>query len=1414
MGKRDWREEGFGEMEGSGGGGGGRRYVVDDGSGGATSTSTSSSASGKGGGGSGGGSGGASGGGTGKPMVPITRWRGSFAQRRRFFDAGEEKLDDEDISVQVDGVNELEARAGKVVVDVPSARDGGGRRNTVAVPRLGAASPSLSPGGWSANTPGTAGGSGGGNSGGGMSSGGGSTPTVEPGTGTEKHLAQLRLQREHSLDYSKKKNLGIVTDVNLTPEKIGLLYIISKYTGVRRDDGAVPQVLPGKDVTAAFQPAVATNPKQPSQVSPPESPSSSATADAAPVVVDAEAGGDVTDVSAKLMTTEKLALGRDGMGAPRDTSDAESAKESGSNGFGGEISRAKMRRHSAPAIALPPLAAGSSETDFPSMPSPSPSTSPAPVAPGLPASSLLSKWMRKSSTMVLIFEAILNGFFNYDYAPALIKVAEDLTYMNVSQEAMDDLHYLSQSGCINQLLLTTHSQQVSTAYGITSFGLELLLMKRFEYSEVIRDLDRILYCDVNGKAFSEDTLVQLDEDGLSDQYLIKTRFIASDGDFLLHNEAGYTITSLATFIEDGTCRVLTSQGQIYMCVLVCAWLSAHIECDVAVLTADVCVFSTFRRPISPSHAHTLTVTYISSPCFFECCTSATEEVSSSVGAIGTDIVSGTKTSSSAEERRRNIPDNSKQARQLIRDAKLHRRDVRSNVKGRFATKKKISLSNVLLYLAEWIPFGRNHVANVCSRLMLESKGCGGLFSSVTDRNTNDATVEHSMEAIGNCMSVVDMTEGSHINFVAEVYLPEQAGIKQVEDVGVHFHHDGSVVYGSKIDTIMGAEPTDSSLDMLTRVLVDLEQDTGFITSNLLTMYQRVMLDTLFCSSSQCRPKYRVVLADGIAANGEALNIDELMTGENHDGFKNDLRKLVGEIERIQHVPSQTASTLMVVGRVGIAILGYHGKRDSRSCPVQREIWRWLSWRGKKSAIEAFIARVYQVGDILGKLRDKLNRFEEDPKALTKIELMHSESMHELINLEEVLLHLSDSTAIGNRARRDFERVSMKAGPDQTLATEEGPPMSPMSSSSLPCADADDAEYTPDQRIANEAIVSFLGLKAMVQDVTARIRDLNIALQASRHELESLRQMTTFIQSQKSYSQTQNLIVNTKNMEDVFRSNERSSNSLEIMQIILAGSLAFDILDRLSLCYVNGFQGEYGEWFLEHFVRPPVLWVFLNLGFWAGMSMCLVYLMRALSRSFDGTVSARLVINKKMSVMHLEEMLESSEVDVLDRDVIDESQLTVENVKYKDAGWRKDLKNVKIELIFDRRNGYLLRAFISVPSANDAITTQSLKEMLLRRLQNAGVLPQPSGASLRKASMLAKTSVPDVRMPKYEHNARQLSSRFVTDTSHAQSYNRKRELYRGVKRSSSYSSYIPRSKSDDDDDTQLSSGPTRERLSLL
>ena len=39
--------------------------------------------------------------------------------------------------------------------------------------------------------------------------------------------------------------------------------------------------------------------------------------------------------------------------------------------------------------------------------------------------------------------------------------------------------------------------------------------------------------------------------------------------------------------------------------------------------------------------------------------------------------------------------------------------------------------------------------------------------------------------------------------------------------------------------------------------------------------------------------------------------------------------------------------------------------------------------------------------------------------------------------------------------------------------------------------------------------------------------------------------------------------NTKNLEEVFRSEERASSALEIMQVILSGTLAFEILDRIT-----------------------------------------------------------------------------------------------------------------------------------------------------------------------------------------------------------------------------------------------------------
>ena len=152
---------------------------------------------------------------------------------------------------------------------------------------------------------------------------------------------------------------------------------------------------------------------------------------------------------------------------------------------------------------------------------------------------------------------------------------------------------------------------------------------------------------------------------------------------------------------------------------------------------------------TPNHIRTQDVTYVSSPVFLSCC--------SKLDAVNC-----------------RLPNNLANAHTLIADAKANTMRVKSMSSMKSNVASFLQLSHVHLYLNEWIPFGRNHVANVCSRLMLESKGHGGLFSSVTDRDTKNATVEHRMDAIGNCMSVIDMVE---VRFVFDA-------------VRYHRHHHG------------------------------------------------------------------------------------------------------------------------------------------------------------------------------------------------------------------------------------------------------------------------------------------------------------------------------------------------------------------------------------------------------------------------------------------------------------------------------------------------------------------------------------------------------------------------------------------------------------------------------------------------
>ena len=280
------------------------------------------------------------------------------------------------------------------------------------------------------------GGDGGDDGGGG---GGGDVRRLAPKT----HLEQLKLQRQHSLDYSKKKNQGSY-DISLTPERYGLLYIISKYTGVRHKQ-KVP-MKPGhlQTQTPAVKPSEEKTPRLAQLAN--DTLTEHSLRDRLSSVT-SPSGIPHPPASSSSSLSPRLAYGAPSSPSMPAQSEMHPAMNT-SSGFSldeqlsSSRSDASLTAENAVSSRLPTTSASAS--------------TPASAHTAVVDKTLLSsRWLRKSSTMVLIFEAIYNGFFDFDYAPMLTKVADELIYMNVSQEAMDELrtYQLSQKLVLNSRTL-------------------------------------------------------------------------------------------------------------------------------------------------------------------------------------------------------------------------------------------------------------------------------------------------------------------------------------------------------------------------------------------------------------------------------------------------------------------------------------------------------------------------------------------------------------------------------------------------------------------------------------------------------------------------------------------------------------------------------------------------------------------------------------------------------------------------------------------------------------------------------------------------------------------------------------------------------------------------------------------------
>jgi hypothetical protein len=562
----------------------------------------------------------------------------------------------------------------------------------------------------------------------------------------------------------------------------------------------------------------------------------------------------------------------------------------------------------------------------------------------------------------------------------------------------------------------------------------------------------------------------------------------------------------------------------------------------------------------------------------------------------------------------------------------------------------VVLSTAFCLVGEWIPFGCNQIVALNERLGALDRCQGGLFTAVIDEQPT--STQFKVAPGLTKVKILDFDYVHFINFQAEINFPEDSGVVQIENFGIHLNSDGTIIYGLYIDAIQEHTSEHIGIDTLTRLLVDVHSDSSKIMNDLLSQYQIQLLDMLYMGDVMMRSKFNCIISAGIEPKKSAE--EYLDKGE----MENELKQVLGDL-RSAHDLSK--DDVIIMGNSGILVSGPHAQF------YESILITYLSLLCREIFMKNYFIRIFVLNKSLQNIREKIMGYRSDPNSIQTIRTAINAGTKDIILLKEILEYLEESL-------QEME---------------------------VPTTGVDSGAVR---------LLRVLDLKGMKNDTLTRCKDLTKLIEGANNELTTLGQMTEMIITNQLEEVFKNVDQNTKYLVDASAANERSSASLEVMQVILAGGFAFDIVDRITGGTLNT---RVPEWAMDYIVYPivqkPMLWFFLNLVWLFGICYGLTVIMAFLEAQTVGYVSIRIKLNKKINGSNLRKYLATKSLDVIDS--IMEPGAQMKKYKWVEADkifWEKAPPTV--ELVVDVANDYILIAYFLIDGKK---TTMREKELLAK-----------------------------------------------------------------------------------------------------
>ena len=281
-----------------------------------------------------------------------------------------------------------------------------------------------------------------------------------------------------------------------------------------------------------------------------------------------------------------------------------------------------------------------------------------------------------------------------------------------------------------------------------------------------------------------------------------------------------------------------------------------------------------------------------------------------------------------------------------------------------------------------------------------------------------------------------------------------------------------------------------------------------------------------------------------------------------------------------------------------------------------------------------------------------------------------------------------------------------------------------SSHSLPDISEEDAR-THANDPSFEILLETLETKDYREELVVRLKDLESLLKCARLGLDSLRENTDVISEVQMFKLQESLQSNTRNLESLFRANESSANSLQLMQLIIGGSLAFSVMYRLVGNW-NLLDASWGRDVFDAFIDPPALWLIISLLFFALIVLTLQYALKRMLEKASADINLRYSLHVKISILALRRFLKRHEL------YGEEADTDVEGNNVYKATWEEPAEayegaSVRVEITVDQGHARLSTLTLKYNRRSGTLSVQEVQERFFGELVVAGVILDASGA---------------------------------------------------------------------------------------